>query len=214
MNWREGRRKALAASLATSIVCALMATIAPAAPAAEFAAESYPAGISGGQIEGIQFGLEGGAVECGADTLAGTMSAASSELELGESPTECSAFGFLSAGIAWNGCKSKYRLGEKQSSNSWSVVVDFVCPEGKVIVITAATCEVQIPGQTGMATGTARLPISIPPAIEFELSLEKLHYTVTKDGFLCPFNGTGTRTSGVRSLTLTISGTGPSITIR
>ena len=69
-------------------------------------------------------------------------------------------------------------------------------------MVTAGTCEVDIPAQSGIAGLELELE-TLSLAINFKFSAG-LTLTVTKDGFLCPFSGTGTK-SGSWNGSLTVN---------
>jgi len=181
-------------ALACFSVLLLLGVIgANAASASEFEAESYPAHLEGAQVSGEPFILEteAGTLECATFTATGEQSANAESVELSPAAAECKAFGFLGVGIHFNGCKLRPRAGGNIASHKWNATVDVVCPVNKAILVTAATCEFDIPSQNGIGGVTLDVETSFPnPAIKFTFN-STITVNVTKDGFGCPFSGTG-----------------------
>jgi hypothetical protein len=156
---------------------------------AGFEAESYPATFSGSSPL-QQFVTEGGSVECAA-SFAGSASGASNTLSLAPTYTNCKAFGFASATVSSNGCSLVYGATGK---------VSISCPVGNAITVTANNCTVKIPAQSGLASASyENVPVSGRQGILIDSNVAGLSYEVTKDGFACPFAGTGSRTGGTHS---------------
>jgi hypothetical protein len=178
-------RKLKTLGVALIAVFALTAVMASGASAEKsYTATLYPTTGTGTSALGNDiFTTEGGTVEC-ASHFVGTLKEKSNDLTITATMTGCKAFGFLEAKVT--GC-----------------VFTFTTPFGSPIVapvdvvnpctIEASTCHVTVPVQTGLAhigiTNNA-LDVSILA------TLTGITYTVTKDGFLCPFNGTGAKTGG------------------
>jgi hypothetical protein len=204
--------KKLGASLIA--VLALSLVITSIAAAANFTASSYPVFYEG-KGSSAEYGsatTEAGNVECKSGTASGTLSEASSTVSISGSASECSAFGFLSATVNANGCTTLVHVKEG-SGDAYTGIADLVCPAGKSVVTTAGTCEMQTPPQTGNVTvditnNTAEGTVSV------KLNNQKVKYNVTKDGFGCPFNGTGEKTGGTTGLkTVTVKVAGNKIDI-
>jgi hypothetical protein len=158
------------------------------AQSAAVEAERYPATLSGTQEKGAYaIETEGGPVECGSASFAGSASEISSSVTLTPTYTDCEAFGFTEASVSVNGCSYIYDVSGDQ---------DIACTGGS-IVITAFTCEVTISAQTGLDdVEFANTSASGRGAIALTSNVSGLAYTVTKDGFLCPFSGGGARSDG------------------
>jgi hypothetical protein len=164
----------------------------PASHGGLFTAEKYPATLKGSQTEGYdEFLTEGGKVECpGGVSYSGTLAASSSTISLSPTFTECHAFGFFNSTVAANGCQFTYHN---------TGTFDVGCPTGSSITITASTCAVSIPAQSGLKSVSYQTVAPSPSGrgkVKITHSIGNLTYTVTKDGIGCPFSGTGTRTSG------------------
>jgi hypothetical protein len=180
---------------------ALVLICAPSAAADGFWAEDYPATVTGEQkSESVVLGTEAGSVSCKSSTLTSTLSEQSSTLTLAPTFSECKAFGFLSATVTTTGCSFVLQEAEETALDKFEGAMDISCEAGKAIVITASTCEAQISGQSGLKTMTyANNPGAATPNFSATFALSGIKYTVTKDGFACPFAGTGAKSGGTFS---------------
>jgi triacylglycerol lipase len=152
-----------------------------------FHATEYTAEVTG-QNEGEHvLTAEALTVKCKTATLAGELTEEREALELTPTYSECTASG-VAATITTEGCKYKLNPGTK--------TMDIVCPAGKVIKIVSGTCEAQVGGQTGLSSVEYVLNEGPPETVTLKANLGKIKYTKTKDGFLCPFNGTGAKEDG------------------
>jgi hypothetical protein len=174
-------------------VLALTAVAASAASAnGSYTASSYPTTGTGTSLKGNDtFTTEAGNVEC-ASHFQGTLTEESSSLTVTPTYTECRAFGFLSATVNMNGCDYKFGT-PSGSGDAYTAKVDVVCPAGKSVEISAGTCKTTIGSQTGLSNvgitnNTAAGDVSV------QSNVSGVAYTVTQDGFGCPFNGTGAKT--------------------
>jgi hypothetical protein len=182
--------------LAVVAVLALTAVMASAASAASYTASAYPAIATGTNTKGSEvFTTEGGKVECDSH-FRGTLSAASSTLTVTPKYTSCEAFGFLEATVNMESCDYLFH-----ATSTSSTTVDVVCPSGS-IKITAGTCKVEIKGQTGLSSvGTTNSGSNVIA----KPNVSGIAYTVTQDGFLCPFGGTGNKTGATYTGEVTLS---------
>jgi hypothetical protein len=177
-------------------VLALSLAITSIAAAALFTSSSYPASYKGeGNPE--EYGyvtVEAGTVKCKSGSASATLSSASSTLSISGQAGGCSAFGFVEAKVVENGCTTLVHVKEG-SGDTYTGTGDLVCPEGKSVVTTASTCEMQVPSQTGSVTleFTNNTPEG---SVSVKVKTSHFKYNVTKDGFLCPFGGTGAKTDG------------------
>jgi hypothetical protein len=172
----------------------------PAYSSAQFTASSYPATFSG-TSSGQRLVLEAGTVEC-QTKFEGTLAAASTTVTITPTYTSCKAFGFSSATVSMNGCNYVFHSG-----GTWDIVCSF-----SSITITASTCEAQISSQSGLA------PLSLANGsggLWMGPETKGLAYSVTKDGFLCPFNGTGAKIGGTYQsvVDLFVSSSGKSLSV-
>jgi hypothetical protein len=190
--------------LAVVAVLAMSAVVANAASAAQFVASSYPATFTGSNTKGTEkFHTEAGNVECDSH-FQGTENEASSTASAHPEYTNCEAFGGLSATVTTTGCNYVFHL-----TSTTSASTDVACGTGAILV-TAGTCKAEIKSQTGLEkVGMAASggKITVTP------SVTKIKYTVTQDGFLCPFNGTGNREDGEYTGSVTIANTAAGQTI-
>jgi hypothetical protein len=174
-------------------VLAMSALAASAASASQYTASAYPATATGANTVGDEtLTTTGGPVQCKSH-FTGTLAAASSTLTVTPKYTECKAFGFLNATVAFNGCDYLFHAGAAKGGGVYDNSVDVVCPAGKAVTIAAGTCEVDVPAQTGLknvkTTNLASGTITVEP------NVTPITMNVTKDGFGCPFHGTGHSTA-------------------
>jgi hypothetical protein len=193
----HARKLALALTLA-SLLCLIVSASAFATP--EMTVSSYPATITGSNTKGSEvITTEGGKVECNSHFV-GSVSASTSTTILDPTYTNCQAFGFLEATVTTNHCHEYFHHTQKLSSGVYKSHIDIVCTPTPPPVpppsykIAAATCEIEIKGQTGL--GNVKTTNLAGGTITMQHEVEKIAYTVTKDGFLCPFGGTGNKTDG------------------
>jgi hypothetical protein len=175
-------RKLKTLGVAIVAVLALSAVVASAASAANFTASSYPTSATASSAKGNDdFKTEAGSVECKAHFHVGPLSAASETVTVQPTYSECVAFGFVGATVSMNGCDYVFHSNGE---------VDVACGSGKITIV-AGTCEVQIGAQSGLSkvdlanSGTG---------VSAQATVTGVAYTVTKDGFGCPFGGTGAKT--------------------
>jgi len=198
-------RKFKTLGLALVAVLALSAVVASAASAANYTASSYPVtGTATSAVGNDIFTTEAGTVEC-AGHFEGTLTEASTSLTVKAKYTGCKAFGFASATVSMNSCDYLFTEPAKQSAHNistglgeWTMQADVRCT-GAPITIVAGNCEVTVgeqnPGGHATATNvaTTTTPTHVPAHVNVKATVEGVNYTVTKDGFLCPFAGTGAK---------------------
>jgi len=192
-------RKIKVLGVALVAVLALTAVVASTASAAKFTAASYPAFLTASSSWNNEtFITEAGTVEC-AGHFNGTLSASSESQTMEASYSGCAAFGFLSAAVEMRFCDWVWTA-PSGVSDLYSTSVDLTCPAGQAITIkvpaTGSICTMTIGAQTGLKslqitnnTGTADYNV--------QANITGISYTVTQDGFGCPFSGTGAKTGGV-----------------
>jgi hypothetical protein len=173
-------------------------------PAAQFTASNYPAVYEGvGNPSGYgSVTTEAGSIECKSGTASATLSGASSTLSVKGTAGSCSAFGFMSATVTDNGCTTLVHVKEG-SGDIYTGTADLVCPEGKSVVTVMSTCEMQVPPQIGKVTLQLTNNTGAEGTVSVSQTSATFRYIVTKDGFGCPFNGTGERTNGTVAQTET-----------
>jgi len=179
---------------------AMSAAIASSASAeVTFTCSSYECKATGSNTLGNEkFTTEAGTVECDSHfvveeygTLIGTgLQAASTTATVTPTYTNCVAFGFLGASVNMDSCDFVFHATEKIALNVYKHHVDVVCTNaGDAITITAGTCTLDVPAQTGLTTvkttNLANGTVTVQPEVN------NITINVTKDGIGCPFNGTG-----------------------
>jgi hypothetical protein len=181
-------------------------------------AGAYPATIHGSTQASQKFVTEAGSIECKSSSFHAVLSAGeieTSALTLTPEYKECKAtFLGVAATVEMEGCSYLLHVTEKTSSDNYRAYTDVTCPAGKSIKITAFSCKAEIKAQTNRETvdliddtgGEPKKDITMRP------TLGGISYTVTQDGFICPFNGTGERTNGeyTSAENITLTGQSPS----
>jgi hypothetical protein len=186
--------------------------VADAAPS--FKAGLYPATIHGSSAKGTEaITTEGGKVECAVSYHA-ELKEASTTLTLGPTYSGCEAFGFIGIPVSAEGCAYLLHVSGQSAEDKYKATFDVSCPAGKSIKIEAGSCKVEIKAQSGLASVAITDDTEATPKrdITFDPEVANLAYTVTQDGFLCPFNGTGSKTGGTftASSPTTLTGQSPS----
>lgn len=178
------------AFVAALAMCTVGASAAEAAP--EFTCSSYPCQLTGSNSKGSEvFTTEAGAMECDSHWLSGSLFAPTSALAFTASTSNCEAFGYIEATINAEGCTYVLSGTELVSAGVYQHHVNINCPAGKSIKITSGTCKAEIKPQTGL---TSVKSTNSGSSIILNWQLAGMAYTVTQDGFLCPFSGTGNKT--------------------
>jgi hypothetical protein len=168
---------------------------------------TYPATISGESAKGnLDLALEAGSVEC-KNTIDASLPEASSTLDLALTYSSCQAYGFLSATVNPEGCTFPVQASEEVATDKFKGLLGISCPAGKSIKIVASTCTAEVKAQSGLATvALDNDPAAAPAAkVTFGPALTGIAYTVTSDGFLCPFGGTGNKTGATLSANAAIA---------
>jgi len=185
--------------LAVVAVLAMSAVVASAAQAQATTAKftsmgKYPATFTGANGAGQEtFKTEAGTVEC-ASSFHGVTGEATQTVEVSPTYTGCVAFGFLNATVSMEGCKYTFKLTTTLiNPHRYQAHVNVHCPAGKTIKIVSATCEVSIGAQTGLTTVDLQNSADTK-SILVTPTVGGISYTVVKDGFGCPFAGTGAKT--------------------
>ena len=154
----------------------------PLPPPETFTSNAYPTTATAtGELGNGNFKTEAGSAECKSH-FEGTFMEVTTILTVAPTYTECKSFGFASATVNMNGCDYVFHANGE---------VDLECSGANKVVITAGTCEVQIGTQTGLNSVSLS---NNGNHINFKANITGIAYTVTKDGFLCPFGGTGAKT--------------------
>jgi hypothetical protein len=191
--------------LAAGLLLALSANAAQATPL--FEATSYPAAIKSASQE-IVIGTEAGTINC-PTTYEGTLKAASSTVTVTRF-TEYWACSFLGLGemtVSNNGCTEQFAATEREAADQYKGTWSMSCPTASGLTYATATCTVEFPTQSGVKAVDLDDVTGSPNKVTLDFEVTGLTYVVTKDGFLCPFKGTGTKTDGtITGEPLTFSG--------
>jgi hypothetical protein len=188
------------AILAIAAALAMSAVASTAASAGTFKAESYPATITGEQTTSVVFTGVVGKWSCKKLTMQGSLTSASSALNLTPVYSEC-AWAGVAATTFMEGCTYEFTAGEtvEGSENKIQATMDIKCPAGKEVklVLNGGTCTIWIPEQTGLGSATfENTPASTPDDVDLTLNLSGIKYRV-ETGFLgCPSGTNGTYTNG------------------
>lgn len=176
-------------AVAAMAICAWGGTGPASSSANELTAESYPALISG-WTPYFYFTLEAGTVECNTEFNISQYES-SSTFTVNPTYSSCSAFGFFEATVNATYCEYVFHITE---SESLSATMDVECYFTESLTISAGTCEAKIGSQEGL--GSVSLENEPEEEILIGPEVQKIVYTVTKDGLFCPFNGTGEKEDG------------------
>jgi hypothetical protein len=168
---------------------AIQAIAASAAQASQYTASSYPASAAGSNTSGSEtFTTPGGTVQCNTNWTVHASFGVGSIFGTAHW-TSCKAFGFLNATVSLQGCSFQSNAGAAKGGGVYDNSVSVVCPAGKTITITAGTCLVDVPAQTGLknvkTTNLAGGTVTVQP------NVTPITMNVTTDGFGCPLPGTG-----------------------
>lgn len=204
--------------LFTALSCAGLFAVCACSPAQaslEFEADTYPPTVqAAGAKGGVWLETEAGPVNCSV-SFDGTLFSRESTLTLATSFSSCSAFGFSGATVKAEGCNWVLHPTEVVAKNEYIAHVDLNC--STPIKVTAGSCEIELKGQTGLTTVFLENNLAASPdELELTPMVSEIKYTVSKDGFLCPFIGTGNRSDGqlTSSNPVTMTGTGSGSGIR
>ena len=161
----------------------LLLSAAACAPASAsvFEAESYPATISGTQIEGKHaFQTVANTLSCNTYDFQGALSGAASEIALTGSPSGCSTAGVVVMNVAMNGCTFNFGSGRELGASLFAGSAQIVCPSGKEIVWNASTgnCTAKIPPQVLTATVTLENTATTPKSLKLSTAATGVHYTL------------------------------------
>jgi hypothetical protein len=179
-----------------SLLCALLALQAIGASMAQatptYTASAYPSTATSENPPGSKtFTTEGGTVECTSHGQS-SQSGPTSTVTITSAYVNCTAFGFLNATVVMEGCTYVSHATEQTGAGAYKHHIDISCPPASSIKITAGTCKLFIPSQTGLTTvqttNLANGSVTIQP------NITGITYAVTQDGFLCPFAGVGHKT--------------------
>lgn len=190
------RYKVLTAAL--PLVLAVTGLCAPAM--ATYTSSIYPTTWTAeSELGNGTFVTEAGKTECKSH-FEGTNSSATENLTVIAKYSNCKAFGFLESTVNMRSCDYLFKKPtllkstEEGKTHEYTATVEEKCTNAaEPILISAATCKATIGEQSfgghvilSVTTGTGD--------IDLQATLTGITYTVTEDGFACPFAGTGVRT--------------------
>lgn len=168
-----------------------------------FEAGSSPAKIEGDKVGGgSSFGIDGSTVNCEKVHFA-----TSSEVTLPATSftvhpeySGCTAFGFVGATVTTTGCNYVLKAGAETKTDVFAGQVEIECETGKKITIVASTCEATIGPQT-FSSGISfeDKTAASPKDVLLSTAATTMKAVKVKDGFLCPFSGTGEISNGAFS---------------
>jgi hypothetical protein len=191
--------------LACFAVVAFAAFGPASASAAELKGEEYPVTLKGVQVGEQAFKFEGDSLTLKCPTAEYQWEMLTSRTVFGLFPNfgneeaKCS-FGGLAATVKRNGCIFDFHAETKVTGDEFKGSMGITCSAGAAVVITTATCEIQIAEQTKLSpvtflnvttTPTELNHIRVNPAIS-----KSFKYNRVKDGLGCPLNGTGELADG------------------
>jgi hypothetical protein len=187
--------------IAVLVISAFLATAAQGAPV--FTTSAGTVGVHGtGEGIGEKFTIDGVATECKTSHFAGTVTNGSSTVVLNPSYTGCTLAGTgLTMHVKTNGCAFHYTLTEV-AGTTYRAHTKITCPTAAPIQVegTGTSCEYTLGPAANENLTTVDLTkdatdLTIKPTIS------GITATVTKDGFLCPYSGTGVKTGGTYTST-------------
>jgi hypothetical protein len=176
----------------------------------------YPcAGTAESELGNDTFITEKGTVECKAH-FASTLGAASSTLTVTPTYTNCK-FPPFSAKVDMNGCDYTFETPKTVSTDSWTASAQVTCHTAPIRITIpgegATLCEItvgtQTPGGHVVITNNTTATGGSGDA-DVQSTFTAIEYNVVKDGFGCPFEGTGVRNNGQytqhKPVTVTVAG--------
>lgn len=181
-------RKLKALGLALVAVFAMTAMSSSAASAATGITTAEGAAIHGTDVatDPVKFTVTGREVVCNSSVYTGTAPSSSfTSLKVIPTYSECTGAGFSATitGFGAGECYFTLHIGG---------TADLHCDDGGDVTVDAATCITHIPPQTGLGTVTYTTGESGGKKdLTLDLKIQKIKETHT-DGFLCPFEGSGT----------------------
>jgi hypothetical protein len=202
-----------ALGLAVVAVLAMSAFVASAAQAAPVVTTTGNVGVHGtGESIGEKFTVDGVTTECKTSHYTGTSTAGSSTLTLVPTYTGCTLAGTgLTVHVTTTGCGYLFHL-QNKSGTTYNSKVDVECGASPIkIEGTGTSCVATVGAQAGLSNVTATNDAS---DVTIKPNVSGITATVTSDGFLCPFNGTGVKTGGTYTATGYITGTAASGSIQ
>ncbi len=183
-------------------LCAALALTAVAASAASanYTASSYPTtGTAESALGNDVFKTEAGNVECKSH-FEGTLTGESANLTVKAKYTNCKAFGFLEATVNMRSCDYLFTTGtflkstEEGNTHEYTAAVHVKCTNAaEPILISAGTCKTTV-GEQSPEGHVIITETTKTGDVDVQATVTGIKYTVTEDGFACPFGGTGAKT--------------------
>jgi len=205
------------ALLALAVALLAFGASASTAVGATFEATQYPATPQGSSGVGVfKVVTQAGSVEC-QNGFHVQFNERTTTASMDITFSECKAFGFTSATVKTEGCEYLLHGTQTVAENEFRAKLDLECPTGKSIKVATTTCEMEIKSQTGLTAVRINNDLaSSPDDITLDPEVTGLAYTVTKDGFACPFSGTGSKTDGqlVAGEGITLAGQGGTVGVK
>ncbi|HEX8752028.1 MAG TPA: hypothetical protein VF731_01315 [Solirubrobacterales bacterium] len=201
--WRLG--------IALVAVLAVGGTAAASAQAG-FVAGSYPAKLSGTQLEQFIFFSAAAELKCKTSDFAGELTEAASSLSLTARTEGCSTGGgIVVMAVSMNGCTYRFTQGAKVAEGEWSSGLKIECPMGKEIVWENPehNCVARTPAQEVSSTSTLRNTAKEPGTILLTTAASGIHYTLEKTFGCVGMPAPGTYTNGKYQGTAELSAANP-----
>lgn len=201
-------------ALATVALLAFCAFAPSGALAANFTASSYPATVTGEQVENHVWTFQGQKVECTKVHMEGALAAPSESISLTPTYAGCTAFGIMNASIQMNSCYYEKRIGQETTTPTtfWHGSLHLRCTKaGDTATVRAPTesplCTVHIPPQTP-TTNKYDFENKFGGGFRIRSTSAAWHGDITDiGGFLCPLSNNSTDTTGTYSGAIDIQST-------
>lgn len=181
---------------------------------AKVKAETYPVTIDGSSTGSEKFTTEAGAIECKKSSFHGVVTEESTTLTVSPKYEECKGLFGMNATVNTEGCAYVFHMTEKVSADNYHAHMDLSCQPGKSIKFAVFTCKIEVKPQTELETVDLIDDTGASPKKDITLrpTVGGIAYTVTEDGGLCPFKGTGEKTGAEYTSTVNTTLTGQSTT--
>jgi hypothetical protein len=183
---------------------AMSVVAASAAQANQFStAGNVTASIEADQSTTHKFTVDGSSVTCTTAHFAtsGEISSPAKEVTVHPTYEGCTAFGFIGATVTTTGCNYTLVVGTKIEENKkYNGSIKFSCETGKKIIISAGgVCEATV---SGPQTFSGITYTNESGKVTVGANVSGIKTVKTKDGFGCPFSGTGETTGTYSGSTL------------
>ncbi|HEU4599342.1 MAG TPA: hypothetical protein VFS26_06310 [Solirubrobacterales bacterium] len=188
------------------LALAVGAAGAQAASASNFVAGSYPAAISGNQLEKHIFKTVANDLYCNKYDFQSELTGAANELALAATPSECSTLGIVTMTVNMNGCTWNFNAGATIEAGKFSGAGHIACPNGKEIVWNASggNCTAKIPAQTLSGNFTLENTATEPKTVKLSTAATGIKYTLGPTSGCLSSPTPGTYENGTYSGTTTL----------